>query len=73
MLYCRDDDDEDDDEDDDDEHCAIFFLRNLDRVDAVDFVKKLSILEPSSRFLSRSKFEIFTCHFLASSADRPRI
>ena len=41
--------------------------------DAVDFVKKSLKSEPSSRFLSRSKFEIFACHFFAHSADRPRI
>ena len=41
--------------------------------DAVDFVKKSLKSEPSSRFLSRSKFENFACHFLANSADRPRI
>ena len=41
--------------------------------DAVDFVKKSLKSEPSSRFLSRSKFEKFACHFLANSADRPRI
>ena len=31
--------------------------------DAIDFVKKSSKSEPSSRFLSRSKFENFACHF----------
>ena len=41
--------------------------------DAVDFVKKSLKSEPSSRFLSRSKFENFACNFLANSADRPRI
>ena len=41
--------------------------------DAVDFVKKSLKSEPSSQFLSRSKFENFACHFLANSADRPRI
>ena len=32
----------DDDNDDDDEHGAQFLFRNLDRADAVDFVKKSS-------------------------------
>ena len=41
--------------------------------DAVDFVKKSLKSEPSSRFWSRSKFENLACHFLANSADRPRI
>ena len=31
--------------------------------DAVDFVNKSLKSEPSSRFLSRSKFENFACHF----------
>ena len=48
-------------------------FQKLDRLDAVDFVKKSSKSEPSSRFLSRSKFENFACHFLANLADRPRI
>ena len=48
-------------------------FQKLDRLDAVDFVKKSSKSEASSRFLSRSKFENFACHFLANLADRPRI
>ena len=40
---------------------------------AIDFVKKSSKSESSSRFLSRSKFGKFTRHFLANLADRPRI
>ena len=40
---------------------------------AIDFVKKSSKSEPSSRFLSRLKFGKFACHFLANSANRPRI
>ena len=63
----------DDANDDDDEHGAQFFWRNLDRADAVDFVNKSSKSELSSRFLSHSKSENFACHFLANSADRPRI
>ena len=56
----------------------IFFLaaRNFQKTvwsDAVNFVKKSLKSEPSSRFLSRSKFENFACHFLPNSADRPRI
>ena len=63
-----------DDANDDDEHGAqFFFFRNLDRADAVDFVKKSSKSELSSRFLSHSKSKNFVCHFLANSADRPRI
>ena len=61
------------DANDDDEHGAQFFWRNLDRADAVDFVKKSSKSELSLRFLSHSKSENFACHFLANSADRPRI
>ena len=48
-------------------------FEKLDRVDAIDFVQKSSKSELASRFLSRSKFENFTCHFLANSADRPEI
>ena len=48
-------------------------LEMLDWVGAIDFVKKSSKSELSSRFLSRSKFENFARHFLANSADRPRI
>ena len=40
---------------------------------AIVFVKKSSKSEPSSRFLNRLKFGKFACHFLANSADRPRI
>ena len=64
---------DDDDDDDDEEHGAQFFSRNLDGADAVDFVEKSSKSELSSRFLSHSKSENFACHFLANSADRPRI
>ena len=46
---------DDDDNDDDDQHGAQFFFRNLDRVDAVDFVKKSSKSELSSRFFGRLK------------------
>ena len=48
-------------------------LEKLDRIVAIDFVKKSSKSELSSRFSSRSKFKNFVCHFLANSADRPRI
>ena len=65
--------DDDVDGGDDDEHGAQIFFRNLDRAGAVDFVKKSSKSELSSRFLSRLKFGNFACHFLANSADRPRI
>jgi len=40
---------------------------------AIDFVQESSKSELSSRFLSRLKFENFARHFLANSADRPRI
>ena len=49
------------------------FFEKLDRVVAIDFIQESSKSEPSSRFLSRSKFRKFTCHFLANSADRPGI
>ena len=68
-----DDDNGDDDSDDNERERRAIFFRNLDRVDAIVLVKKSSKSEPSSRFLSRSKFENFACHFLANSADRPRI
>ena len=63
-------------------------FQKLDRLDAVDFVKKSSKSELSSRFSGRLKFlAVFAdcavqCqqkrknkkrHFLANSADRPRI
>ena len=48
-------------------------FEKLDRGAAIDFVKKSSKSELSSRFLSRSKFENIARHFLANSADRPRI
>ena len=41
--------------------------------DAIDFIKKLSKSDASSRFLSRLKVGKFACHFLANSADRPGI
>ena len=40
---------------------------------AIDFVQESSKSELSLRFLSRLKFENFARHFLANSADRPRI
>ena len=43
------------------------------RAVAIDFVQELSKSEPSSRFLSCSKFENSACHFTAFSADRPGI
>ena len=48
-------------------------FEKLDRVAAIDFVKKSSKSELSSRFLSRSKLENTARHFLANSADHPRI
>ena len=42
-------------------------------VDAIDFVQNRRNRSLSSRFLSRSKFQKFTCHFLAKFADRPGI
>ena len=55
-----DDDDDDDDNDDDDDiddakkfSAARKKFEKLDRGDAIDFVKKSSKSEPSSRFLSR--------------------
>ena len=48
-------------------------FEKLDRGAAIDFVKKSSKSELSSRFLSRSKFENIARHFLANSADHPRI
>ena len=54
------DDDDDDDNDDDDDiddakkfSAAQKIFEKLDRGDAIDFVKKSSKSEPSSRFLSR--------------------
>ena len=67
------DDDGDDDDDDDNESGAEIFFRNLVWVVAIDFVKKSSKSEPSSRFLSRLKFGKFARHFLANLANRPRI
>ena len=49
------------------------FLKTKIWSDAIDFVKKSSKSEPSSRFLSRLKVGKFVCHFWANSADRPRI
>ena len=47
--------------------------QKLDRVAAIVFVQESSKSEPSSRFLSRLKFEKSTRHFWANSADRPGI
>ena len=48
-------------------------FEKLDRGDAIDFVKKSSKSDLSLRVLSRSRFENFARHFLANSADPPRI
>ena len=48
-------------------------FQKLDRDEAIHFLKKSSKSELSSQFLVRSKFENFARHFLANSADRPRI
>ena len=48
-------------------------FQKLDRVAAIVFVQESSKSEPSSRFLSRLKFEKSTRHFWANSADRPGI
>ena len=47
--------------------------QKLDRVAAIVFVQESSKSEPSSRFLSRLKFEKSTRHFWANSGDRPGI
>ena len=49
------------------------FFEKLDRVAAIDFVKKSLKSELSSRFLSRLKFENIARHFLANAANHPRI
>ena len=48
-------------------------FQKLDRVAAIVFVQESSKSEPSSRFLSRLKFEKSTRHFWANSGDRPGI